>query len=106
MSHINQVKWVVLILTEEKTKAWEVSVISLVRAMWRQPSGPIFCHKLCSAFHFPMPTDIWASLVAKLVKNPPAMQDTPARSLGWEDPLEKEKATHTSIVACRIPWTL
>ena len=48
----------------------------------------------------------WASLVAQLVKNPPAMQETWVRSLGWEDPLEKGKATHSSIVAWRIPWTV
>ena len=41
----------------------------------------------------------WASLVAQLVKNPPAMQETWVRSLGWEDPLEKGKATHSSILA-------
>ena len=43
--------------------------------------------------------------MAQLVKNPPAMQETWVRSLGWEDPLEKEKATHSSILAWRIPWT-
>ena len=48
----------------------------------------------------------WASLVAQLVKNPPAMQETWAGSLGWEDPLEKGKATHSSILAWRVPWTL
>ena len=48
----------------------------------------------------------WASFVAQLVKNPPAMQETWVRSLGWEDPLEKEKATHSSIQAWRIPWTI
>ena len=48
----------------------------------------------------------WASLVAQLVKNPPAMQETWVQSLGWEDPLEKEKATHSSILAWRIPWTV
>ena len=47
----------------------------------------------------------WASLVAQLVKNPPAMQETWVRSLGWEDPLEKGKATYSSILAWRIPWT-
>ena len=46
-----------------------------------------------------------ASLVAQLVRNPPAMQETWVLSLGWEDPLEKEKATHSSILAWRIPWT-
>ena len=46
------------------------------------------------------------SLMAKLVKNLPAMQETWVRSLGWEDPLEKGKATHSSILAWRIPWTV
>ena len=45
----------------------------------------------------------WASLVAQLVKNLPAMQETWVRSLHWEDPLEKGKATHSSILAWRIP---
>ena len=48
----------------------------------------------------------WASLVAQLVKNPPATLETWVRSLGWEDPLEKGKATHSSILAWRIPWTI
>ena len=46
----------------------------------------------------------WASLVAQLVKKPPAMWETWVQSLGWEDPLEKGKATHSSILAWRIPW--
>ena len=46
---------------------------------------------------------LWASTVAQLVKNPPAMQETWVRSLGWENPLEKGKATHSSILAWRIP---
>ena len=48
----------------------------------------------------------WASLVAQLLKNLPAMQGTWVGSLGWEDPLEKGKATHSSILAWRIPWTV
>ena len=48
----------------------------------------------------------WASLVAQLSKNPPAMLETWVRSLGWEDPLEKGKATYSSILAWRIPWTV
>ena len=48
----------------------------------------------------------WASLVAQLVKNPPATQETWVRSLGWEDPLEKGKATHSSILAWKIPRTI
>ena len=47
-----------------------------------------------------------ASLVAQLVKNPPAVQETPVRFLGWEDLLEKGKASHSSILAWRIPWTM
>ena len=45
----------------------------------------------------------WASLVAQLVKNPPAMRETRVQSLSWEDPLEKGMATHSSILAGRIP---
>ena len=44
-------------------------------------------------------------LVAQLVKNPPAMQETQVQSLSREDPLEKEMAVHSSILAWRIPWT-
>ena len=46
-----------------------------------------------------------ASLVAQKVKNLPAMQETQIRSLGWEKPLEKGMATHSSFLAWRIPWT-
>ena len=46
-----------------------------------------------------------ASLAAQVVKNPPAMQEIRVQSLGWEDPLEKEMTTHSSILAWRIPWT-
>ena len=51
-------------------------------------------------------TQCFASLVAQLVKNPPAMQETWVLFLGWEDPLEKGKATHSSILAWRTPWTM
>ena len=47
-----------------------------------------------------------AALVAQLVKNPPALQETWLRSLGWEDALEKGMATHSSILAWRVPWTV
>ena len=47
-----------------------------------------------------------ASIVAQLVKNPPALRETWVPSLGWEDPLEKRIATHCSILAWRIPWTV
>ena len=46
-----------------------------------------------------------ASLVAQMVKHLPVMQETRVQSLGWEDPLEKEMATHSSTLAWKIPWT-
>ena len=51
-------------------------------------------------------TQEWASLVAQLVKNPPAMRKIWVLSLGPEDPLEKGKATNSSILAWKIPWTV
>ena len=47
----------------------------------------------------------WASLLAQMVKNLPAMQETQVRSLGQEDPLVEGTATHSSLLAWRIPWT-
>ena len=48
----------------------------------------------------------WASLAAQLVTNLATMQETWVQSLGWEDPLETGKATHSSILTWRIPWTV
>jgi len=48
----------------------------------------------------------WSSLVARLVKNLPAMWETWVRPLSWEDPLEKGMATHSSVLPWRIPWTV
>ena len=48
---------------------------------------------------------MWTSLVAQMVKNLSAMWETWVSSLGWEDPLQKEMATHSSFTAWRIPWT-
>ena len=72
----------------------------------RGPSQPrdqthisnVFCIGMQVLYH-------WASLVAQLVKNPPAMWETWVRSLGWEDSLEKGKTIHSGILAWRIPWT-
>ena len=50
-------------------------------------------------------TESWTSLVAQIVKNPPTVQETWVRSLGWEDPLEEGMATHSNILTWRIPWT-
>ena len=52
-----------------------------------------------------MYTYMWTSLVAQAVKNSPALWETWVGSLGWEDPLEEGMATHSSILAWRIPWT-
>ena len=48
---------------------------------------------------------MWASLVAQMIKNLPAMQESPVLSMGRDDPLEKRIAIHSSILAWRIPWT-
>ena len=55
----------------------------------------------CRSFVF-----LYRSFIVQLVKNPPVMQETPVRFLGQEDPLEKGKATHSNIMAWRIPWTV
>ena len=62
----------------------------------------VWCVSLYYLLFFPFFL-IKSSLVAELVKNPPALQETLIQSLGWEDPLEKETATHSSILAYRIP---
>ena len=51
-----------------------------------------------------LPQALRTSLVARMVKNPPAVQETWVRSLDWEDALEKEMATHSSILAWKIPF--
>ena len=56
-------------------------------------------------FYYVATIDNWASLVAQLVKNLPAMQEIWVQFLGWEEALEKKTATHSSILAWRIPWT-
>ena len=57
------------------------------------------------SYNGPMHVSVGASLLAQTVKNLPAMQETRVRSLGQEDPPEKEMATHSGILAWRIPWT-
>ena len=74
------------------------------------PNGGILCFWNViygiNSFIFQFPIRVWASPLAQLVKNPPAMRETWVQSLGWEDPLEKGKATHSSILAWRILWTV
>jgi len=48
---------------------------------------------------------LWTSLVAQMIKNPPTTQETWVWSLDWEDPLEEGMATHSNILAWRLPWT-
>ena len=67
----------------------------------------IFCDQSSMVpFFLPHPTlTHWASLVAQMVRRLPTMQETRVQSLVWEDPLEKEMATHSSTLAWKIPWT-
>ena len=80
-----------------------VSLASKMGNIW--PPDPLckqdFAH-LCSCHDYYLKG---ASLVAQMVKRLPAVQETQVRSLGREDPLEKEMATYSSILAWRIPWT-
>ena len=82
------------------------------------PDAPLYIREIMTNFSslsveflwnvptFGLPHSItWVSLVAQTVKNPPTMRETWIRSLGWEDPLEKGTATHSNILAWRIPWT-
>ena len=66
----------------------------------------IYIHTHNTHTHTHTHTHTRASLVAHLGKNPPALQETWVQSVGWEDPLEEGKATHSSILAWRIPWTI
>ena len=70
----------------------------------------IYCSEVtargpCRCVSVPFEDDLVMSLLAQLVKHPPAMEETPVQFLGWGDPLEKGMATHSSILAWRIPGT-
>ena len=79
-----------------KEFAWNSGDSSLIPGSGRSPGEEIV---------YPLQHS-WASLVAQLVKNLAAMQETWVRSLGWEDPLEKGTAAHSSIQTWTIPWTV
>ena len=79
-----------------KESASNVGDPSLIPGPGRSPGEGISYPLHCS----------WASLVAQLAKNLPAMWETWVQSLDWEDSLERGKATHSSILAWRIPWTV
>ena len=78
-----------------------ISIIAISISSLEKYQLAVFAQLLVGLFIF-----IWASLMAQLVKNMPATRETWVRSLGWEDPLEKGKATYSDILAWRIPWTI
>ena len=87
-------------------------VIHTVKGFWvvSETEVDVFLKFLCFLYD-PMWFKVWldvvvASLIAQMIKNPPAIWETWVQPLGWEDPLEKGKATHSSILAWRIPWTV
>ena len=83
------------------------SLLSLHRLPSKSPRAMphLFSMHITSFWSSPCPTLTRASLVAQSVKDLPAVQETWVQSLGWEDPLEKEMATHSSILAWKISWT-
>ena len=74
-------------------------------AWWAIVHGVAKSQTLLSGFTFTFIWLSWASLVAQMVEKPPVMKETWVRSLDWEEPLEEGTATHSSILAWRIPWT-
>ena len=68
------------------------------------PNLPYSKNHRVQALKIQIPMSFWASLVAQSVKNPPAIRETWVWSLGWQDPWEKGMATHSSILAWKIPW--
>ena len=82
------------------------NTVPQVRALMINNQGPRKSSTLCWTHPLVnLHLLIQAFLVAQTIKNPPAMQETWVPSLGWEDTLEKGMATHSSILAWRIPWT-
>ena len=81
---------------------WKHISILLIKAKQYHTSSLALYFPLHMTISFP---GLWASLVAPMVKNLPAKQETRVRSLGWEDPWRREMATDSSILAWRIPWT-
>ena len=92
----------VVSMPEDREPAPETAVSSTWEALFMD-WGPSLTDA-CTGCKILLPFT-WVSLTAQLVKNLPAMQETPVLFLGWEDPLKKAKATHSSILAWRIPRT-
>ena len=98
----------------EDLSPWHSFSDSSEQLLQRGKGGASFCNKdevvgilkdYCQLKEKKTQVNEFSPFAAQLVKNPPAMQETWVRSLGWEDPLEKGNATHSSILACRIPGT-
>ena len=83
---------------------WKSSPIKLTK-LTRETNIYIYIFFLITFLVFLAPKNTWASLVAQTVKHLPAMWKTQVQSLGWEDPLEKEMAAHSSTLAWKIPRT-
>ena len=112
--------WCAAVHGVAKSRTWLSNWITMTMTSWQEMllisvgmDSTLLGYRGTSRISFPgkkwvtYPLDLypWASLVAQLVKNPPTMRETWVRSLGWEDPLEKGKATHSGILAWKIPWT-
>ena len=94
----------VFFFSEDDAKL-ETSLYYRIHLQCRRPWFDSWVGKICWRRGYPLQYS-WTSLVAQLVKNPPAMRETWVCSLGWEVPLEQGMATHSSILAWRIPWTI
>ena len=94
-------------ISQARILEWVAISFSRVSSWPRDPTQVSYIGRqiLC---HWATWLSWWTSwdLIAQLVKNLSAMQETPVWSQDWEDPLEKGKATNSSILACRIPWTV
>ena len=86
-------RFVIAFLPKNNQRLQSPSAVKKIKSVTASTFSPYICH------------EVGASLVAQMVKNLPAMLEIQVQSLGWEDPLEKKMATHSSILAWRIPWT-
>ena len=93
-------KWVAMPSSRESSQPRDWTCVPLYFLHWQQGSLPL------TPPGKPSTNYIWYYLVAQTVKCLPAMRETWVQSLGWENPLEKEKAAHSSTLAWKIPWTV
>ena len=102
--HHQSFQWILGLISFKIVWFYLLSVQGTLKSLLQHQS-PKASILQCSAFFIVQLSHPWSSLVAQLVRNLPAMWETWVPSLGW-DPLEKRKATHSSILAWRIPWTI